>query len=137
MVRQWVSAGKAVPDADDLVDRRSSKVRKFGRSCCVPSAVLKMRLLWVKGEVFRETFGSLTIIKVRKYRTKVAATGRKSPADVAKSVRASAGQKLNGEIFQDRGGCDQKCSDFIEMGVEVRVFGRSRSLSRIIENVKH
>jgi len=58
-------SSKAVVGADDLVDRRRSKVREFGRSGFVSSAVLEMHPVWIKGEVFRETSGRLTIIKVR------------------------------------------------------------------------
>jgi hypothetical protein len=112
-------------------------VRKFGRSGFGPSAVLEMHLVWVKGEVFRETFRSLTIVKVRKYRTKTAFTGRKSPAGAAESVRASGSQKSNGEIFQDHGGCDQKCPDLTETGVKVRLFGSIGGYGRVLKNANH
>lgn len=46
-------------------------------------------LFWAKGEVFRELFGALVIAKVRKYRTEIAATGRKSPTDAVGGIPVS------------------------------------------------
>ena len=43
-------------------------------------------LFLTKGEVFRESFWRLAIAKVRKYRTRIAAMGRKSPTDAVRAV---------------------------------------------------
>lgn len=96
-------------DADAAVDRRLSKVRKFGRSGFARAAVREMYLGWVKGELFQESFWGLVTAKVRKYRTRMASIGRKSPTDAVGAVCVSWSGKSIGEIFQDRDDCDRKC----------------------------
>lgn len=91
-------------NGDELVDRCFPKVRKFGRSGSVAYAVREMHLVWVKGEVFQESFGCSAIVKVRKCRIKMASIARKSPTDAAEVICVLPSLKSNGEIFQDRDG---------------------------------
>ena len=75
----------------------------------MPLGVREMRLALVKGEAFQESFGHFMIVKVRKYRIKMASVARKSPTDVAGAACVLRPRISNGEIFQERGGGDQKC----------------------------
>jgi hypothetical protein len=95
-------------DGDELADRCLPTVRKFGRSGFVACVVHEMHLVWIKGEVFQESLGCSAIVKVRKYRTKMASIARKSPTDAAEVVCVLRSLKSKGEIFQDGDGRDQK-----------------------------
>jgi hypothetical protein len=56
--------------------------------------------VWAKGEGFQEPFGASGLAKVRKYGTKIASIGRKSPTDLVGVLMVLCGRNSKGEVFR-------------------------------------
>jgi hypothetical protein len=124
-VRDWSGS------IEGLAGAGSAKVSEFGSGEFARSVGWPIRLVFAKGETFREVYRWLSTGEVREYRIEMAFVTRKSPTDAGCVAVALSLTKVIGEIFQEHAGGDRRPCLFSSRPAKVRFYRRINKLSRL------